>query len=191
MSEIDAPIPKHGDASPVRIAECDVGRGLFASRSISQGEVILRFDGPVLSLADVRAKGPRAANALQIGVDRYLDLTEPGRLVNHSCAPNAGVCDDEMLVAIQAIAAGEEIRFDYSTTIGDFWSMSCRCGAPTCRGTVASFASLPADLRSRYAGLGIVQRFLIAPSVTSAEHAPLDHVSPISAGATGAPGPHE
>jgi len=152
---------KEDRPTPIRIAECDVGRGLFASRSISEGEVILRFDGPILSLAEVRAKGPRAANALQIGVDRYLDLSEPGRLVNHSCAPNAGVRDDEMLVAIRAIADGEEIRFDYSTTIGDFWSMSCHCNAPACRGVVASFASLPADVRSRYARLGIVQRFLL------------------------------
>lgn len=151
----------HDAESPVRIGECDVGRGLFASRAIPEGDVILRFDGPILTLADVRAKGPLAANALQIGVDRYLDLGEPGRLVNHSCEPNAGIRDDVYLTAIRAIADGEEIRFDYSTTIGDFWSMSCRCGAPTCRRTVASFASLPADLRSRYTRFGIVQLFLL------------------------------
>jgi hypothetical protein len=171
-------MPKYGERPVVRIGECDVGRGLFASRAISEGEVILRFDGPMLSLADVRAKGPLAANALQIGADRYLDLAEPGRLVNHSCVPNAGIRDDVMLVAIRGIPDGEEIRFDYSTTIGDFWNMSCHCGAPTCRGIVASFASLPADLRSRYARLGIVQRFLRAPSVMSADRSPNDRVLP-------------
>jgi hypothetical protein len=151
----------HDERAPFRIGECDVGRGLFATRAIAQDEVILRFEGPIVCLADVRAKGPLAANALQIGVDRYLDLSEPGRLVNHSCEPNAGVRDDQMLVVLRAIADGEEIRFDYSTTIGDFWSMRCRCGAPTCRSVIAAFASLPVDLRSRYAGLGIVQRFLL------------------------------
>ena len=108
-----------------------------------------------------RAKGAGAANALQIGVDRYLDLDEPGRFVNHSCEPNAGVMDDTRLVALRAIAAGEEIRFDYSTTVSDGWTMTCRCGSPECRGLVVAYQLLPPALRQRYAVLALVQRFMI------------------------------
>ena len=169
-----------GDEAIFRIGQCDVGRGLFASSAIPAGGVILCFSGPTLTLAEVRAKGPMAANALQVGIDRYIDLAEPGRLVNHSCDPNAGIRDDMTLVAIRAIAEGEQIRFDYSTTIGDFWSMNCRCGASSCRGVVASFASLPPELRLRYAKLGIVQRFLLGPSVTSPACVEDDHVVPSS-----------
>src|SRR5260221_7885498 len=96
------------------IADCRVGRGLFAAEPIAAGTEILRFTGPVLSLNEVRAKGPAAANALQIGVDRYLYLDEPGRFVNHSCSPNAAVMRDTTLVAIYDIAGDEEICFDYS-----------------------------------------------------------------------------
>lgn len=145
----------------ISILECDVGRGVFAAEPIEPGQEILRFTGALLTLNEVRAKGPSAANALQIGVDRYLYLDEPGRLVNHSCAPNAGVVDDTRLVALRRIDAGEEIRFDYSTTISDGWTMPCRCGAAECRGVVSAFQLLSPALRQRYAVLGAVQRFIV------------------------------
>ena len=144
------------------IAECSVDRGLFSRELIAAGTEILRLTGPILTLKEVRAKGPAAAaNALQIGIDRYLDLDEPGRFINHSCAPNAAVIRDTTLVAIRAIAAGEEIRFDYSTTISDGWSMACRCGAENCRGLIVAFQLLPENIRRRYAVLGQVQRFML------------------------------
>ncbi|MSR58928.1 MAG: SET domain-containing protein [Planctomycetaceae bacterium] len=143
------------------VADCDVGRGLFAAEPLPAGVEILRLTGSLLSLNDVRSRGAQAANALQIGVDRYLNLEEPGRLVNHSCEPNAGVKDDTQLVALREIAAGEEIRFDYSTTISDGWTMPCRCGASGCRGLVVAFQLLPTALRQRYAVLGLVQRFIL------------------------------
>jgi hypothetical protein len=142
------------------VAACDVGLGLFAARTIEAGEPILQFEGPPLTLEEVRAKGAQAANALQVGADRYLDLREPGRLVNHSCSPNAGIRDDVVLTAIRRIAASEEIRFDYSTTIGDRWMMACACRAPDCRGVVGAYRQLPEDVRRRYEELGVVQRFL-------------------------------
>ena len=144
-----------------RVADSPLGRGLFAEEPIAAGRQILEFTGPLLTLLEVRAKGPLAANALQIGIDRYRYLDEPGRFVNHSCAPNAGVKDDTRLVALRDIAGGEEIRFDYSTTVSDGWTMPCRCGAPECRGLVVAYQLLPAALRERYAFLGLVQRFIL------------------------------
>jgi uncharacterized protein len=146
------------------VAESNVGRGLFARCQIPAGMVILRFTGPDLTLNEVRAKGPvAAANALQVGIDRYLYLDEPGRFVNHSCSPNAAVVDDTQLVAIRPIAPDEEIRFDYSTTISDGWTMPCQCGSPECRGLIVAFQLLPEPLRRRYAILGQVQRFIREP----------------------------
>src|SRR6185369_8729778 len=142
-------------------AECDVGRGLFAGEPVAAGTVILEFSGEKLTLAQVRAKGAAAANALQIGVNEYLDLAEPGRLVNHACDPNAVVKKDTRLVAMRDIDRGEEIRFDYSTTISDGWTMECRCGAVNCRRIVTAFQLLPEELRRRYALLQCVQSFII------------------------------
>lgn len=143
------------------VADSQNGRGLFASEPIAPGSLILEFSGPILSLNETRSKGAAAANALQIGIDRYLYLDEPGRFVNHSCAPNAAVLGDTRLVATRAIAAGEEIRFDYSTTVSDGWTMECLCGAPECRGLIVAFQLLPGPLRRRYAVLGRVQRFIL------------------------------
>lgn len=144
------------------IAECSVGRGLFAGEQIAPGTEILQLTGSRLTLNEVRAKGPvPAANALQIGIDRYLDLDEPGRFINHSCEPNAAVMRDTTIVAIRHVAPAEEIRFDYSTTISDGWTMACLCGAENCRGVVAAFQLLPESLRRRYALLGQVQRFML------------------------------
>jgi SET domain-containing protein len=147
------PASTYIDASPV-------GRGLFAAEPIAVGTVILQFTGPVLKLNEVRARGPAAANALQVGIDRYLYLDEPGRFVNHSCAPNAAVLGDTSLVATRPIPSGEEIRFDYSTTVSDGWTMACRCGSTECRGLVVAFQLLPEPLRRRYALLGHVQQFI-------------------------------
>ena len=143
------------------IADCQFGRGLFAGEPIADRVEILRFTGPVLTLNEVRARGAAAANALQVGINRYLYLDEPGRLVNHSCSPNAAVVNDMTLVAIRPIARGEEIRFDYSTTISDGWTMPCQCGSPDCRRLVVAFQLLPEPLRRRYALLGQVQKFIL------------------------------
>jgi hypothetical protein len=140
---------------------CAFGKGLFATRRFDRGATVLEFAGEELTLAVVRLKGPHAADALQIGVDRYLDLVEPGRLVNHSCRPNCGVFDDRQLRALRDIGPGEELTFDYSTTIADGWTMSCGCGCPECRGTVRAFATLPKGLRDRYRVLGCVTGFIL------------------------------
>lgn len=143
------------------IATCAVGRGLFAAEPIAVGAPILKFSGPVLTLSEAREKGADAANALQIGVDRYLYLDEPGRFVNHSCAPNAAVSDDTRLVALRDIGSGDEITFDYSTTVSDGWTMLCRCGTSACRELVVAFQLLPRDLQQRYAVRRLVQRFIL------------------------------
>jgi SET domain-containing protein len=144
-----------------QIANSRTGRGLFAAEFIPGGNDVLEFTGPVLRLNEVRALGPSAANALQVGIDRYLLLDEPGRLVNHSCVPNAGVRNDTQLVALRDISAGEEITFDYSTTVSDGWTMPCLCGHAECRQLIVAFQLLPPPLRRRYAILGLVQRFIL------------------------------
>jgi uncharacterized protein len=110
-------------------------------------------------------------NPLQVGSAHYIDLEPPGVFVNHSCTPDVGIRDDVMLTALRPIAVGEQICFDYSTTmweveacsaIGDTpWAMPCLCGAVVCRGTACEFPALPAALREHYLALGIVQRFIV------------------------------
>jgi len=139
------------------------GVGVFASRDIPKNGFILRFRGKRISGEEALRKGEREGEVLQVGEDEYIDPVEPGRSTNHSCEPNAGIRDDVTLIALRDIRAGEEIRFDYSTTIsdGDGWEMDCRCGEKRCRGRVRAFSSLPAILRLRYAELDVVSSFLL------------------------------
>lgn len=136
-----------------------MGRGLFATALISQGEKILEFTGSHVSFLETIFD--ESGRSIQLNVDDYLDLVEPGVLTNHSCAPNAGVMDDRFLVAIADILPGEQIFFDYSTTMQEnYWTLTCTCGAPACRGVVKDFRYLPVEVQNRYLDMGIVQLFI-------------------------------
>jgi hypothetical protein len=149
-------------SSMVEVGSSPLGRGVFAKQSFRPGQPILVLTGPVLDHAEVLALGGDRAYALQIGPDAYLDTMPPGRFANHSCDPNAGLVNDRVLIALRPIEVGEEIRFDYSTTMSkDHWTTECRCGQPTCRRVILDFHHLPPITQNRYLQLGIVQRFIV------------------------------
>ncbi|MBX9851776.1 MAG: SET domain-containing protein [Cytophagaceae bacterium] len=139
-----------------------LGRGLFAKKKISKGERILEFTGPIIFSEQVEKK-PKDKNSypLQIGTLEYIDLEEPGVLANHSCSPNAGIQNDRFLVALEDILPGEEIVYDYSTTMDeDNWTLECKCGNANCRHIIGDFRHLPAEVRTKYLDLNIVQSFI-------------------------------
>ena len=139
-----------------------IGRGVFAGRYFEPGQPIVTVGGPVLAVSEMLALGPDRAYALQIGTGEFLHLIPPGRYLNHSCDPNAGIAEERMLIALREIVPGEEIRFDYSTAMrGDHWTMECRCGEYLCRRVVLDFHHLPPITQNRYLQLGIVQRFIV------------------------------
>ncbi len=145
----------------VMIAECRFGKGLFATRPIDAGETILELRGRVIDIHEALAKGDRSGDPLQIAEDQYLDLETPGLYGNHSCAPNAGLKWNCTLVAIRPISDGEEVLWDYSTSMNDgVWTMRCECATPECRGIVDDFRTLPESLQQNYISLGIVSDFV-------------------------------
>lgn len=143
------------------VEECRFGLGVFANRDIRAGEAILAFGGPIIDFAETKRRGPWECMPLQIGENRYVDTRPPGIFVNHSCAPNAGIRNDRDLVALRPVGKGEEILFDYSTTMEEqSFTMRCLCGAPECRRIVADFSTLPAAVQARYLEQGIVMSFI-------------------------------
>jgi hypothetical protein len=107
-----------------------------------------------------------ADHYVQIGPDRYLGPSGGADdYVNHSCDPNSGLKirgTTVDLVAIRNIEPGEEITWDYSTTMDeDDWEMDCRCGAASCRKRIRDFKQLPVPVRERYIRLGIVPQYAI------------------------------
>jgi uncharacterized protein len=148
------------------VREGKAGRGVFADEAIRAGELIIRFTGPFLRYADTTPQ----TYALQVGPDLYIGASGGfDDYINHSCAPNAGMkiqgAGQDVSVnlhAIRDIGEGEEICFDYSTTMAeDDFEMPCRCGAPSCRGLVRDGKHLPGDVWERYLGLGILPEYVV------------------------------
>ena len=148
--------------NPFAVGESHLGKTVFAARAFAEGETLLRFSGPRVRRVPADARGADDRH-VQIGPDEYLGPS--GRvddLINHSCAPNTGLrfADDGIfLVALRPVAAGEEVSWDYSTTLKDSdWRMGCDCRAPDCRGVIGNFNTLPAE-RQRW----FLERDLVAP----------------------------
>jgi len=65
-------------------------------------------------------------------------------------------------MAIRNIKEGEELSFDYSTTMDeDGWEMDCLCGDPACRNKVRDFRHLTPSLQDRYISLGVVMPYIV------------------------------
>lgn len=148
-------------APNVYVANCDVGRGVFAAKSFEPGERILGFRGHGVDHLDPIHLAAEAGNLLQIGSHRYIYPRPRGLFVNHSCNPNSGLRGTVTLVALRRIEPREEIRFDYSTTMDDGrWIMECRCREANCRAFVRDFHDLPVELQIRYIEMNIVPCFI-------------------------------
>jgi len=115
----------HSPRRPSAIA----GYGLFAGSDHSPGDRLVTFDQDVLT------------------ADGFGSL-------NHSCDPNLGWSGDRTLVARRAIAAGEELTVDYSTSICDpSFVLYCHCGTTRCRQVVEGRDWQIPQLQTRYAGV--------------------------------------
>ena len=131
------------------------GLGVFTRIAIPSGAFVIRCQGIVRHKDEV-VEGMRA---LQIGPETYLaenpEKPELDDYINHSCAPNVGFVDGTpTLFALRGIAPGEELFWDYRTSINEpGWEVPCTCGAAACRGKIQSYCDLPEDERTRLSGI--------------------------------------
>ncbi|WP_294352746.1 SET domain-containing protein [uncultured Sphingomonas sp.] len=157
----------YAPANPFAVRETHLGKAVFAAQPFGAGDEIVAFTGRRLSAERLpRRLIGQADRFVQIARDTYLGPSGGiDDLINHSCAPNAGLRftgDTPVLVAIRDIAEGEEIAWDYSTTLADAqWRMTCTCGAPECRGIIAAFDTLPPDRQRWYLSHGLVAPYLV------------------------------
>ena len=157
-----------GHSTRITVADTRNGLGLLAARSFRLNQTIIKIAGRVVD-ADVLWKrgGTFADNCIRFGPETYLDPGDsPSRYVNHSCEPNAAIRKEAsqlFLFAAQPIRRGDEITFDYSTTLGDddIWTMRCSCGHRSCRGRIKRFGSLRASLQQAYIERGMVPKYII------------------------------
>lgn len=159
---LDAYLP----ANPFAVGDTHLGKAVFAAQDFAAGATIVRFSGRSIPASRLPGTLSGAADRfVQVARDRYMGPS--GRiddLINHSCSPNAGLRftpQGVVLVAIRAIAPGQEIAWDYSTTLADpNWSMQCACGSAACRGVIRAFAFLPTETQDQYRALGVVAPYL-------------------------------
>ncbi len=81
--------------------------------------------------ATVRRLGYRNARG------QWIVCWDAGKHVNHSCEPTMRGVGHDAMIAVRAVGAGEEITCDYAECNLDE-PLSCRCGAPSCRGTIGA-----------------------------------------------------
>lgn len=142
------------------------GEAVFAKSEIAKGSTLIEFKGNIFRSDEIpKIQKPEDDRYLQVGKDLYIgpsgDLDD---LINHSCDPNTGLLFSKkiILIAIKNIKKGEEITWDYSTTMDeDFWEMDCMCEAKKCRKKIRDFKHLPADIQNYYISLGVVPEYII------------------------------
>ncbi|RYD65679.1 MAG: SET domain-containing protein-lysine N-methyltransferase [Sphingomonadales bacterium] len=148
------------------VAENHLGKAVFATAHFAEGDMLIEFTGR-------RFRADQVPSLMRGGGDRYVQVTPDhymgpsGRiddLVNHSCAPNAGLRFTDngiFLVAVRAILPGEEISWDYSTTLRESnWHMICQCRAPECRRVIANFDALDPDRQEYFRSRNLVAPYL-------------------------------
>ena len=110
------------------------GQGVFATRKIMKGEIILPWDMSIVFDRKKLEQLPRKEWKYVTSLDgkQFILLASPERFVNHSCNPNT-VIKNLSDVAAHDINEGEEITADYTKEkIPDLYFV-CNCRNSNCK----------------------------------------------------------
>ncbi len=160
-----------------RVGDNHLGKAVYAAAPFAEGANLLEFTGRRLPAEQVPSlMHGRSDRFVQVTPDHYMGPSgQLDDLVNHSCAPNAGLRFTEtgvFLVAIRAIALGEEIAWDYSTTLRESnWHMICQCRAPDCRRVIGNFETLDAERQAWFRARNLVAPYLQRPDTPGEKRA--------------------
>jgi len=131
------------------------GKGIFATRNIKKGEIILYVAGQIKETAkpislpkdvDDHCWPIREQNNKLV----YIHPHSPWKYINHSCDPNTGIKNNRYIVAMKQIKKGDEITKDYAmNNIGD-WRMKCKCGSTHCRKIIGTLDMLDEKTKKKY-----------------------------------------
>jgi SET domain-containing protein len=131
------------------------GRGVFATRTIRKGAVIIEYRGrrttwdAAIEQPDSDASNPTHTFFFSLSDGRVIDAGRRGnaaRWINHSCAPNCRTFEDDdgrvFIESRRTIHAGDELTYDYRLQVDERVTRklraeyACHCGAKRCRGTL-------------------------------------------------------
>jgi uncharacterized protein len=152
------------------------GNGIFAKKEIKMGQQICFLGGELCSLDEIIRRvhegKEKPSDPLGVENEEYLDLDDVSRTFNHSCSPNSYIRGKNELVGMRDIVMGEEITYDYSTTMNDnekkivdagleLWTCKCNCGSKNCREIIDQFKTLPEELRHFYISNKFMPDFML------------------------------
>jgi SET domain-containing protein len=130
------------------------GKGVFALQSIAEGDRILEYTGKVITWKQAQRAHPHDPDDpnhtffFHIDDKHVIDGNDGGnsaKWINHACEPNceADEVDGRVFIkALRDIEPGEELNYDYGLILDGRHTdkakrmFACRCGAPSCRGTM-------------------------------------------------------
>ncbi len=130
------------------------GRGVFAVAPIARDDVIIEYTGEVIGWPEALRRHPHDPNdpnhtfyfSLEGG--KVIDAKVGGnsaRWINHACEPNCQADETDGRVFIRALRdlqPGDELFYDYGLVLDERQTAklkkqyACRCGSPSCRGTM-------------------------------------------------------
>ncbi len=130
------------------------GRGVFAARNIAADTFLIEYEGERISEKKAAKRhGLDPENpyhtfffSLENGklIDGGVDGSD-ARWINHACEPNCEAREEKgrvYIYSLRDLQRGEELNYDYGLILDERQTKAlkkayeCRCGAPTCRGTM-------------------------------------------------------
>ncbi len=130
------------------------GRGVFASRKIQAGMLLMEYCGDRISYdqacEDAAARDDDSNHTFLFSLEdgSVIDGGSNGndaRWINHCCEPNCEAREEDGRIFIHAlrdIARGEELNYDYGLVLEERYTAAlkkayeCRCGKAGCRRTM-------------------------------------------------------
>jgi tetratricopeptide (TPR) repeat protein len=116
--------------------------GVYAEEDIPPRRKVIVYDGERVSRRAARSRfNPNKIYLYALDGRRSIDGASGGsgaEFINHCCAPNLvarASADAITFFSVRNIRAGDELTVDYKFE-KRARKIACRCGAPTCRGTI-------------------------------------------------------
>jgi SET domain-containing protein len=146
------------------------GHGVFALRRIRKGTTVIEYLGDRVSHeeADARYEDKDASDShtflftvdSRTVIDAGINGNE-ARFINHGCDPNCqsvSMGKRVFIESIRTILPGDELSYDYQIQRDPEDApevdviFACRCGAPSCRGSMLEPRKKPRTVKRRRAG---------------------------------------
>ena len=147
--------PAKADSPAYEVRRSDIhGNGVFARRTIEAGECIVEYTGERITSDESAIRAEQGGGPVNhtfffsLADGNVIDGGSGGndaRFINHACEPNCEAYEEDgkvFIYALQEIEKGEELNYNYALIYEERHTAAvkklfeCRCGAPSCTGTM-------------------------------------------------------